>query len=264
MLPSEHDGGDVIVHCGNQKLRLPNSDSGEFSFTYGAWYTDVGHDIQPVTTGCSLVLMYDLIHHNAEMGEIRPSTVLEDNRSTIESALEALKEYTEAEQEEPQQLIYLFECEYASLDRGLRSLAGKDQVRSLHLHDACHQKGFYMFLAQLEYSNEQQEYETDYPDEGQIWTLKTLFTSEGDCIVKDLTVDKTAIIQDDPFDNAFPDDEQYEGWGSHEEKTCIEIYRRSCLVIAPQASRNRKRVHDAEGDEAANRRSKGVETVDLC
>ena len=232
MLPSEHEGGEVVLQLGNERRTLSNPESKEFSYAFLAWYADVNHSVQPVTSGYRLALTYNLIHHNDNLDEIRPSTVLENHKPAIDTALEAWKARVENGEDAPEELVYLFDHEYSEANFGLRFLKGADQVRSLHLVDACKEHGFFMFLAHFEHSDREKD-EGDEDDEPQHWTLKKLFNSSGVCIAEDLEIEEETVIQENPFEGAYPDHEESEGWLGNEDATYTTFYRRSCLVVVP-------------------------------
>ena len=231
MLPFEHEGGEIVVQLRNEKRSLSNPKSNEFDYAYLAWYADVNHGVQPVTSGYRLVLTYNLIHHSGKLESSRPSSVLEDHESTIISAFKAWNARVEDGDYVSDELVYLFDHQYSEANFGLRYLKGEDQVRGLHLHGACQEHGFDMFLAHFEHLKQEDD-EDEVED--QDWTLKKIFTPDGTCIAESIQLEKEAIIQEDPFDGELPDDEESEGWLGNHEATSTQFYRRSCLVIVPR------------------------------
>ncbi|KAK0708876.1 hypothetical protein B0T21DRAFT_247800, partial [Apiosordaria backusii] len=56
-LPSPHEGGDVVVtHCGQRRVFKTS----EFEQSFICWYSDVTHEVVPVTLGYRWVLTYNL------------------------------------------------------------------------------------------------------------------------------------------------------------------------------------------------------------
>ncbi|KAL8884709.1 MAG: hypothetical protein Q9215_007305 [Flavoplaca cf. flavocitrina] len=234
MLPSDHQGGEVVVRLGKEKHQLSNPESNEFSYAFLAWYADVNHSIQPVTSGYRLVLTYNLIHHSGTLDKARPPSILEDRSSAIDSALTSCKKLLTEDDEAFEELVYLFDHQYSEANFGLEFLKGEDQVRGIHLHDACSRHGFSMFLAHFEHSERSKDDGDDDDDESDEWTLTKLFTPNGVCIAEHISIEQEAIIQDNPFEGDYPDHEESEGWLGNEDATCTEFYRRSCLVILPE------------------------------
>lgn len=59
-LPSTFSGGALVVHHQDMS-RTFTVDNPSFSMSYVAFFADCRHEIQPVTSGHRLVLVYDLI-----------------------------------------------------------------------------------------------------------------------------------------------------------------------------------------------------------
>jgi len=72
-LPSKHEGGDVVASHKGKSRTFSSSPGSDFGFSYAAWYSDITHEVKPVTSGYRIVLTYNLIH--------RPSAMLVDRKS---------------------------------------------------------------------------------------------------------------------------------------------------------------------------------------
>lgn len=233
ILPSEHEGGEAVVRLGNQKRTLSITEPREFSYSYMAWYADADYSVEPVSSGYRLALTYNLIHQTGDIEAARPSSVVNDNRAAIDSALKAWKTRLGDDETTTDMLVHLFESEYPQEKLGLQALEGSDQVQSLRLHEACQEHGFSTFLGQLEHTTRRGGYEEeDEEDQDQDWKLEKLFTLEGLCIAETLDVEQDSIIQDQPFENRSPDDEQCDDW-DEEGSGWTGTYKRSCVVIVP-------------------------------
>ncbi len=55
-LPSAHQGGELILKHGNDTVTLETSPTSDFDMSYASWYSDVFHEVKPVTSGHRLVL----------------------------------------------------------------------------------------------------------------------------------------------------------------------------------------------------------------
>ncbi|KAL8837568.1 MAG: hypothetical protein Q9176_005624 [Flavoplaca citrina] len=195
MLPSDHQGGEVVVRLGKEKHQLSNPESNEFSYAFLAW----------------------------------------NNANHVDcSSFDVLQKLLTEDDEAFEELVYLFDHQYSEANFGLEFLKGEDQVRGIHLHDACSRHGFSMFLAHFEHSERSKDDGDDDDDESDEWTLTKLFTPNGVCIAEHISIEQEAIIQDNPFEGDYPDHEESEGWLGNEDATCNEFYRRSCLVIVPE------------------------------
>ena len=62
LLPSEYEGGEVkITHSGKTDIIDLNYISNR-GMAIMAWYTDVLHEIKPITSGYRVALSFNLIH----------------------------------------------------------------------------------------------------------------------------------------------------------------------------------------------------------
>src|ERR1700679_2020361 len=62
VLPSNFEGGQVHVSHGIHKDVFNISPSSEFTTSALAWYTDVTHEVKPVTSGYRLAISYNLVN----------------------------------------------------------------------------------------------------------------------------------------------------------------------------------------------------------
>ncbi|KAK0664527.1 hypothetical protein QBC41DRAFT_380695 [Cercophora samala] len=61
-MPSTHDGGDIIfAHGGGKDMVYRTMDTGEQWWSYAAWYSDVPHEVLPLTNGHRALLVYNLV-----------------------------------------------------------------------------------------------------------------------------------------------------------------------------------------------------------
>ena len=141
MLPSEHEGGEVMVqHC-NRKETLPITEPRKFGYPYLAWYADVEHSIVPVTSGYCLVLTYNLFHTSIHMGFIRPESVMDDHRANLNRALSRWRHGIDYHGAKSNALISILQHQYSESNFGLSSLKGTDQLRAVYLQDVCKTHG---------------------------------------------------------------------------------------------------------------------------
>ena len=59
-LPSQHEGGAVTVTHNNLTRRLESAPLSGTEYQYLAWYTDVSHEVEPITDGTRIVMTYHL------------------------------------------------------------------------------------------------------------------------------------------------------------------------------------------------------------
>jgi hypothetical protein len=165
-LPSKHEGGEVIATHKDQTQTHDSAAKSEYGFSYAAWYSDVRHEIEPVTEGYRLVLTYNLIH--------RPSTLALNRRTGLSKNLETrLGSWADICEREASQseslnmplsswfetaiknvclplLIHTLEHEYSSAELSMTSLKGADKGHVATLQSACEDRSFELLLCTVE------------------------------------------------------------------------------------------------------------------
>jgi hypothetical protein len=65
-LPSKHTGGELVVSFeGIQEIANFSESSGDYKIDYAAFYADCDHEVKPITSGCRVCLVYNLIQQNS-------------------------------------------------------------------------------------------------------------------------------------------------------------------------------------------------------
>ncbi|ROT36452.1 hypothetical protein SODALDRAFT_282215, partial [Sodiomyces alkalinus F11] len=212
-LPSEHQGGDLVVKHRHVTKTFKSSQS-QPSIAW--WFSDVTHEVLPVTSGIRWVLTYNLaITHPAQH---RPSAAM--NTPELDGLGNALNAWLESRE--------------ASLS--LPSLKGADLNRMQCLKAVCGSRNATLFLGVIEkralgacetlYDEDDYYGEDDYDTaswhsfaetiESEI-TIKRLVSTDGRTMREDLTIPEDELeerlIQDeeDPFEGAERREEDYSG-----------------------------------------------------
>src|SRR5258708_15257033 len=129
VLPSAYSGGQVIVSHASTTKTIDFSPNSLLSTAVLAWYTDVKHEVKPVTSGYRLALTYNLIHV-ASPGVAQP--VLPQTCDSVDRLRRVLTKWREdkyTEVPEVPLLAYLLDHEYSSLNL-------KDGFKALKRADA--------------------------------------------------------------------------------------------------------------------------------
>ena len=163
VLPSIYSGGELLVSHKNTQmqfdLRCPEPSDAAFA----AFYADCEHEVLPVTSGCRLTLIYNLLLKDRKRTPQPPSHVREE---TIIATL--LREWTlvhdsqdeesqdeESQDEEsqggalPVKLVYPLEHAYTKAGIAFDMLKGADAARSSVLVNAAQQADCDIHLALL-------------------------------------------------------------------------------------------------------------------
>lgn len=143
-LPSRHEGGTLIVkHDGqSRKVTFGGKDS-EFRTQYVAFYADCEHEIEPVTAGYRVCLVYNL----ASARKKQP--VPPESSALVEKAAELLKQLFATPSEELAKIAVPFKHQYTEASLDPKDLKGSDRAVADVLARASESLDFQCFLALL-------------------------------------------------------------------------------------------------------------------
>ncbi|PGH11888.1 hypothetical protein AJ80_06953 [Polytolypa hystricis UAMH7299] len=249
-LPSLHEGGDVVLTHDGKSHTFQSSENSEFGASYSAWYSDVTHEIKPVTSGYRLVITYNLIQDG--VGKI-PSAP-ETSTTELESSLKYWNSMCDISPEVdlPKFLAYKLSHKYPSSGLGFGCLKGRDQQRILRLQTVGEKLGFSTLLANVErtvyggcdddgyggYNSRYGFHNTeDFHDLTEVFddeiTIKTAIDQDGLVAAKDLKLGLGDFVQSDPF-KGDPDSEDYSGFTGNEGVSATHFYRKTVAIIFPK------------------------------
>ncbi|MBA4176673.1 MAG: hypothetical protein C0505_08940 [Leptothrix sp. (in: Bacteria)] len=124
-LPSLHTGGELEVrHRGREaRLDLRCTDSSELA--WAAFYADCVHEVLPITSGCRLVLVYNL-RRMGNGGLPRPPSY-DHEAATLRQLLRRWSEPSDASNpDRPAKLVYPLEHAYTPAELSFAALKGAD------------------------------------------------------------------------------------------------------------------------------------------
>ncbi|KAG2165453.1 hypothetical protein JADG_005192 [Aureobasidium aubasidani] len=243
-LPSAHWGGAVVVTHNGKKYSLQT-----YNHEYLAWYSDVIHEVQEVTSGYRWVLTYNLVQTDFEQFN---STASADRK--LRAILTEWNNTIEEEGGETDKMIYQLDHKYTDASIRLNSLKGADLLRAQRLFSVCDQVGFTLYLASLgkqvhgsAESNNNGYYDRyDDDEEGsdgefhaiedvidETLKLTRVVDTDGNVIATDLDIEEDDIVQPDPYEDRDPDEDSYEGWTGNAGATSTHWYKDSVLVLVP-------------------------------
>lgn len=246
VLPSEFSGGEVHVSHGKQQKVFDFSDENLLSTTVLSWYTDVVHEVKPITSGFRLALSYNLIHtpqapHGKASVSLPPRLPhLDEPMQRLERVLRGWK-YADRHgveratgQKPPQKLAYLLEHEYSHANLSFDELKGRDANRMLSLRDVCARVGFQLGLGSLDYTEtgyavddgggrddgwDDDEDDEDDEDvamcevEERSCVVQLISGPNGECWGREEELDmEEVMVANGYWDKAGPDDQEYEGY----------------------------------------------------
>ena len=259
-LPSYYEGGAVVVtHCGHSKTLEVESPA--FFHSYLAWYADVTHEIQPITSGYRLVLVYNLIKAPGGCGPSASS--LATQRRELTSIIKDWNDASNAgDKYVPEALMYKLDHKYTDANISLQALKGLDKVKADYLKEACAEVGLCFYLASMQFEREggcdedEDEYDDEDDDEddededeaedededcgkdrGRLssdfheieelvdekLSLRRMVDLEGNVLAHRIRLDEGDIVQEEPFARD-PDKEDYSGYTGNEGVSATHWY----------------------------------------
>ena len=175
-LPSRHAGAELLVRHQGRELRLGLQcpDPGDAAFA--AFYADCTHEVLPVTAGCRLVLVYNLLRQGAGTLPQPPSYVAETT-----GVASLLRQWSEgkrvgggmaggdaapAPNNNPDKLVYPLEHAYTPAELSFQALKGADAAVAALLVDAAAQAGCDLHVALLTVQESESAEPTGYSSSG--------------------------------------------------------------------------------------------------
>ena len=148
ILPSVYSGGELVVRHRGEEARLELNVSDPSEVAYAAFYADCKHEVLPITSGCRLTLIYNLLRTDRSQASEPP-----DYGSEQADIADWLREWGQSiadeESNPPQKLIYLLEHAYTQAELSFAALKGEDAARGAVATAAAEQAGCDLHLALL-------------------------------------------------------------------------------------------------------------------
>ncbi|HEY1932837.1 MAG TPA: 2OG-Fe(II) oxygenase [Acetobacteraceae bacterium] len=169
VLPSESSGGELLVRHKDREVRLPLLVDDPSEAAYAAFYADCVHEVLPVTSGCRLTLVYNLLRHGP--GRVPEVPDYASQRDRLVEVLQAWRadhatiaarppqttappasddaaepDFSDAV---PEKLVYLLEHAYTQAELGFAALKGADGAAAAVLVPAAREAGCTLNLSLL-------------------------------------------------------------------------------------------------------------------
>lgn len=145
VLPSEFTGGMVRVSHSGLAEEYDCSSTSLTKTTVLAWYTDVMHEVKPITSGYRLALSYNLIHTTTSL---RPA--LGEQTKLIGKLRHVLLSWKHlGEEDSPEKIIYLLNHQYSQANLSGSALKGADAHKISLLDMLARAHGFHLGLASI-------------------------------------------------------------------------------------------------------------------
>jgi predicted 2-oxoglutarate/Fe(II)-dependent dioxygenase YbiX len=253
VLPSTATGGELVVrHKGREaRLGLRCEDPSEAAFA--AFYADCVHEVLPVTSGCRLAFVYNLLRKEKGPAPEPPSYDAEQARvaALLQAWAPGQQSPDEPDEDVPEKLIYPLEHAYTPAELAFASLKGADAAVAGVLVAAAPQSGcdLHLALASIQESGTA-DYADNYGSYRGRWSEPDLEAGEVDdrtatlsewrrpdgspSALGELPFDEEELSPPDAFDDMGPDDEEFHEATGNEGATFDRSYSRAALVLWPR------------------------------
>jgi predicted 2-oxoglutarate/Fe(II)-dependent dioxygenase YbiX len=270
VLPSDSAGGELVVRHKERSVRFDLRCEDPAEAVFSAFYADCPHEVLPVTAGCRLTLVYNLLrrgrgraplppNYSSEQAEV--AALLGDWRAAMDGIPgEGTHDQKDEDGDEddpamPQKLVYPLEHAYTAPELEFAALKGADAAAAGVLAAAARQADCALHLAvvTLEQSGSA-EYGENYgrrrrwsedadEDDGQFevgeihdWTiaLSDWRAPDGEPVSwGEIPVLDSELSPPDPFDDLKPDELHFQEASGNEGVSFERRYRRAALVVWP-------------------------------
>ena len=216
LLPSRYTGGEIHLTHASETQVIDFSASSLAGTTVLAWYTDVLHEVKPVTSGYRLALSFNIIHTSPDMPLPVVSSHAEGPFAELRRVLCEWKE-TSGEPGSPDYITYLLKHQYSEADlaRGASRLKGEDSQRMAFVCAAAEGLDYAILLAKVEYhvSEEETCWEMDECKEISI-IISNVVDLNGEAVIQDFGIDGRRFLPQSALQDVYPDGEDEKRTGN--------------------------------------------------
>ncbi|GAB7327168.1 hypothetical protein MBLNU13_g11078t2 [Cladosporium sp. NU13] len=235
-LPSQFEGGDLVLTFGGQKLVWNSSSTSLADVSIAAWYANVTHKVKPTSQGHRLALTYNVT--NTQPAAVKLPTSKTFSRSDRD-LLHILRCFNSNVTGVTDFMCHFLDHKYREDSLRMSRLLGADQTVVNQPLCAANRSDFDLFLATFEqmhhggcddYRGATIDDELDSESE-----LQKMVDLEGNEVAKNVNVENCHFVVDLDFADQVADKEDFEGHTGNARAHKTLWYRRTVLVIMPKS-----------------------------
>ena len=235
-LPVGGTGGELVIRHKSQETVISMATDNPSELYWAAFYADCEHEVQPVTSGHRICLVYNLIVKSGEEIFEPPTEFTTRQRIVATELLNVSSSLPNGNK-----LVWVFEHEYTEAGLSLQTLKNVDASVGKLLVEVSKNTDYIICTALLDISAtyDSYGYGGDYYADGEhIETdayLSRLRFPDG-TVSPDLEIPLLPgeLMPSGCIDPKEPDDEEFEGYYGNAEPTIDRIYNRAALVLWPK------------------------------
>ena len=258
-LPSLHAGGELVVRHRERETRLELCSTDFSELAWAAFYADCVHEVLPVTSGCRLVLVYNLVRQGK--GELPRPPSYERETAALSQLLRGwCHEPAPASTERPLKLVYPLEHAYTPAELSFAALKGADAAAASVLAAAARDAACDLHVALLRIEESGSAEFRDYSgsrhyrryhggddgDSGDEYEVGEIFDRSltlshwsrpegGTAALGTLPFDDAEVCPGDALSKMDPDEQHFEEATGNEGASFERSYQRAALVLWPQS-----------------------------
>lgn len=270
-LPSLHTGGELVIRHRDREARLDLRCSDVSELAWAAFYADCVHEVLPITSGCRLVLVYNL--RRKGRGRLPRPQSYDKETVALERMLRAwCNETAKPDEDRPLKLVYPLAHAYTPAELSFAALKGADAAAAGVLTTAAVDAACDLHLALLrieesgaaEYNgyggprwrsrydddgeeDGDDESDDESDDEFRVAEVfdRSLTLSEwrrpdgGEASLGTLSFNEGEVCPPDALADMEPDEQHFQEATGNEGASFERSYQRAALVMWPQAQRLR-------------------------
>ena len=149
VLPSLYNGGELLVRHQQEEVKLDLRSQEPEEISFAAFYADCVHEVLPITEGCRLTLVYNLIRTDKKIPLPTPPDYHQAQQKVaalLNNWVQSLNNKTD-EEDTPEKLIFLLEHEYSIAELKFDALKNKDAASADVLCVAAKKSDCDLYLA---------------------------------------------------------------------------------------------------------------------
>jgi predicted 2-oxoglutarate/Fe(II)-dependent dioxygenase YbiX len=250
VLPSIHTGGELVIRHQDREVRVDPRCDEPSDAGFLAFYADCVHEVLPITSGCRLTLVYNLLRPGRGAEPTPPSYTSEQGH--LAALLRRWSgQKAEAGDTSPEKLIYPLEHSYTLESLSFEALKGADAAKAATLLAAAGAAGCDLYLALVsieesgsaEYTGDYRSYRRGGDSEDDFEEIEVIDRYEslsgwrkaggGEVTLGELPITKDEISPPDALADLAPDEENFHEATGNEGASFERSYRRAALVLWP-------------------------------
>ena len=239
-LPSNYSGGKLIVYHQGKKSEFDYSGPGCCSnYYYTSFYADCQHEVEKVTKGYRLCLIYNLIYRGRD-----ECPAPADNQKQVSAIVSAVTKWQEDIESDdcPDMMTYLLEHKYCEASLSFQLLKNGDRAVADVLAQAEARVDFDFYVGHVnmtEHWSADHYYgrykEIECCDE--TVCIRHLKACDGEHTISEMYSCKDSFVPEDFFDNTKPDAKEYEEATGNEGASIDKQYNWTALLFWPVRKR---------------------------